>query len=193
MRGITYLIILFLTAVVEAIPMAAETFDGYADRREITGRLSRLPLVSIEGIWLFPATGQIVVVEREDDDAMQFRVVAALSSRTGIECGTLIGRVVPTAKNGVFDAVLAGIAADGSVRSDMIFKKGANRFTLSLAGDRLAFTPVRRGIKANWWRLFPYMFRFSVRTYDTRQPGLDGCIRLWPRDPSVPPYQPRYL
>lgn len=150
-------------------------------------------MVPIEGIWLFPATGQIVVVEREDADAMQFRVVAALSSRSGIECGTLIGRVVPTAKSGVFDATLAGIAADGTVKSDMLSSKGGSRFTLSLTGDRLAFTPVRRGIKANWWRLFPYMFRFSVRTFDTRQSGLDGCIRLWPRDPSIPPYQPRYL
>ena len=193
MRGITYLIILFLTAVAEVIPMAAETFDGYAERSEITGRLSQLPLVSIEGIWMFPATGQIIVIEREDTDGMQFRIVTALSARSGIECGTLIGRVVPTAKNGVFDATLAGIGADGAVKSAVISKTGGNRFTLTMSGDRLSFAPVRRGIKANWWRLFPYMFRFSVRTFDTRQQGLDGCIRLWPRDPSVPPYQPRYL
>lgn len=191
MRRIGIIITLILAAVAVVTPMAADTLPGYDTRDEITSRLSQLPLVDIEGIWLFPATGQTIVVERDDEDAMSFRVVAALRSLTGVSAGTLLGHVTPTARTGSFDAMLTGMTANGKPQGHSAMRP--TRFTLSLTSDRLAFTPVHRGVKINWWRLFPYMFRFSVRTTDDRQQGLDGCIRLWPRDPSVPPYQPRYL
>ncbi|MDE5935624.1 MAG: hypothetical protein K2G95_07640, partial [Muribaculaceae bacterium] len=64
----------------DSFHMAAETFEGYGSREEIVERLSRLPLVEIEGIWQFPATGQMIVIEREDREGMRFRVVACSSS-----------------------------------------------------------------------------------------------------------------
>ena len=193
MRGVIIHMILVLTAMTVSSTMAAETFEGYGSREEIVERLSRLPLVEIEGIWQFPATGQMIVIEREDREGMRFRVVACSSSGIGLENGTLLGYVVPSAKTGVFDATLAEIKPDGSLRSDPFSKKRTSRFTLNLSGGRLSLTPVSRGLRVNWWRLFPYMFRYSVRAYDDRRKGLDGCIRLWPRDLSEPPYQPRYL
>lgn len=193
MRRLITLITIVLTAMADSFHMAAETFEGYGSREEIVERLSRLPLLDIEGIWRFPATGQMIVIEREDVDAMRFRVVACSSSGIGLENGTLLGYVVPSAKTGVFDATLAEINPDGSLRSDPFSKKRTSRFTLNLSGGRISLTPVRHGLRVNWWRLFPYMFRFSVRSYDDRQKGLDGCLRVWPRSVSDPPYQPRYL
>lgn len=193
MRGAVQLIIFVLTAMTALCPIAAETLDGYTTRDLIIERLSRLPLIDIEGIWLFPATGQTVVIERTDSDAMKFQIVAAQSAGLGLENGTLLGYISPTAKTGMFDASLVEINPDGSLRTNPYSKSRSSRFTLNLSGGRLSFTPVHRGIKANWWRLFPYMFRFSVRSYDDRAKGLDGCIRIWPRDTTNPPYQPRYL
>lgn len=194
MRGVIIHMILVLTAMTVSSTMAAETLEGYGSRAEIIGRMSRLPLVGIEGIWRFPATGQTIVIERDDRDAMRFRVVSGVSqAMAGIESGVLLGYIVPTAKSGTFDATLGEIDSDGSARSGNVSKSRATRFTLDLTGARLSFTPVKRGLKVNLWRLFPYMFRFSVRAYDDRRKGLDGCIRLWPRDLSEPPYQPRYL
>ena len=193
MRLCSILILSVLTVMADAFSMTAETLEGYDTQEEIVGRLSNLPMVDLEGVWLFPATGQSIVIEREDRGAMRFRVVSVSSSGIGIESGTLLGYVVPTAKVDTYDASMAEINADGSVRSSQWSKNRVIKFTLSLSGGRLSFTPVRRGIRVNWWRLLPYMFRFSVRSYDDRARGLDGCIRLWPRDNSNPPYQPRYL
>lgn len=175
--------------------MAAETLEGYRSRAEIVARMSQQPMVGIEGIWRFPATGQTIVIERDDRDAMRFRIVAVTSDgmAAGLDDGTLLGYAVATARNGAYDATLSAIDPDGSLRSDAVSKGRNMRFTLDLAGGRLSFTPVKRGVRVNWWRLFPYMFRFSVRAYDDRRKGLDGCIRVWPRDLSEPPYQPRYL
>lgn len=195
MRGVILHMILVLTAMTVSSTMAAETLEGYGSRAEIVERMSRLPLVGIEGIWRFPATGQTIVIERDDRDAMRFRVVSGVSqAMAGIESGVLLGYIVPTAKNGTFDATLGEINSDGSARSaGVVSKNHVMRFTLDLSGSRMSFTPVKRGLKVNLWRLFPYMFRFSVRAYDDRRKGLDGCMRVWPRDLSEPPYQPRYL
>lgn len=194
MRGVIIHMILVLTAMTVSSTMAAETLEGYGSRAEIIARMSQLPMVGIEGIWRFPATGQTIVIERDDRDAMRFRVVSGVSqAMAGIESGVLLGYIVPTAKSGTFDATLGEIDSDGSARSGNVSKSRATRFTLDLTGARLSFTPVKRGLKVNLWRLFPYMFRFSVRAYDDRRKGLDGCMRVWPRDLSEPPYQPRYL
>lgn len=68
----------------DAFSMTAETLEGYDTQEEIVGRLSNLPMVDLEGVWLFPATGQSIVIEREDPGAMRFRVVSVSSSGIGI-------------------------------------------------------------------------------------------------------------
>lgn len=131
MRGVIIHMILVLTAMTVSSTMAAETLEGYGSRAEIIGRMSRLPLVGIEGIWRFPATGQTIVIERDDRDAMRFRVVSGVSqAMAGIESGVLLGYIVPTAKSGTFDATLGEIDSDGSARSGNVSKSRATRFTL---------------------------------------------------------------
>lgn len=90
MWGVILHMILVLTAMTVSSTMAAETLEGYRNRAEIVARMSQLPMVGIEGIWRFPATGQTIVIERDDRDAMRFRIVAVTSDgmATGLDDGT---------------------------------------------------------------------------------------------------------
>lgn len=156
--------------------------------------MGALALQDVEGLWQFPVNGTVIAIERDDEDATRFRIVVVESAFLVMVPGELLGYAYPTTKRGVLDARLKEIHADGSAGG--MGGKDTHRFTLSLnESDAIVFTPVKKGfsLKWDWWRLFPYMFRFRINKVDDRQKGLDGALRLWPRSLTIPPRQPRYL
>lgn len=176
------------------VPAAAQTMRGYDDPGAVKERLGQLPLQDIEGLWHFAVNGTTIAIERDDPEASRFRIVAVDSPFLIFEPGELLGYATPTVKRNVFEARLKEIKADGSHR-DVKLEKNQS-FTLTLVeSDALQFKPITRGLRVNWdwWRLFPYLFRFRVKTVDSRPDDLDGAVRLWPRSTQSPPRQPRYL
>lgn len=156
--------------------------------------MKELPLQDVEGLWRFPANGTIIALERDDDVASRFKIVVVDSPYPSMDPGYLLGYAYSTAKRGVMDATLTEIISEGSLKKGQ--RKKNRRFTVSLNdNDALSFSPADKGVKIswNWWRLFPYMFRFNIRNVDERQKGLDGALRVWPRSQTIPPAQPRYL
>ena len=156
--------------------------------------MAELPLRDVEGLWQFPGNGTVFALERDDFEATRFRLVVVDSPYPILNPGDLLGYAYPTTKRGVLDATLVEIGENGELRK--MRRSTEQKFTLTLnENDALVFTPVKRGHKIswNWWRLFPYMLRFNVSEVDTRQKGLDGALRVWPRSQTVPPAQPRYL
>lgn len=156
----------------------------------LTERLSARPLGRIEGIWRFPAGGAVVAIERygDGDTATQFIMTIVSAPDRSLLPGTVIGTITPTSKPDTFKAQLltsadAPAGAPSSPRS----------FTLTLTdGDsRLELRHHRKGVKLNWWRLLPYMFRGVATPIDETPRDLDGCIRIFP-SPSIGE-DPRYL
>lgn len=173
----------------------AQHLDGYESTSHIKERMRALALQDIEGLWQFPVNGTVIAVERDDENATRFRIVAVESPFLVIQGGELLGYAYPTTKRGVLDAHLKEIRPDGSMNRRTT-GRNRHRFTLTLnESDAIVFTPVKKGFKLgwDWWRLFPYMFRVKVNKIDDRQKGLDGALRLWPRSLTIPPRQPRYL
>lgn len=191
---LTRICVMLGMAWIIGMPMTGQHLDGYSTQQETKDRMQALAMQDIEGIWKFPVNGTVIAIERDDDEASRFRIVAIESPYLIVSPGDLLGYAYPTTKRNAFDARLKEIHADGSAAG--INSQNRHRFTLTLnESDALEFAPVRKGYKVSWdwWRLFPYMFRVRVNKVDDRQHGLDGALRLWPRSLTVPPRQPRYL
>lgn len=165
----------------------------YASRDSVISRLAARPLGPIEGIWRFPSTGAIVVIEIDYRPPIgtgpdSYTVTIVESPRRSVLPGTVMGHVVPTADANVYHASLF-TDSDGGSR---LFK--TRKFSLRLTdGNRLAFKPLGWRVKANIWRAIPYLSRLYIKsvTHD-RDEGYDGCIRLYPR-PDGGPLIPVYL
>lgn len=147
----------------------------------------------IEGLWQFPVNGTIIAIERDEELATRFRIVAVDAPYLVIGNGLLLGYAYPTAKADTFEASMSELTQDGTLK-----RSGAKprKFILTINGnDALNFKPLKKGWTLNWdwWRLFPYMFRFRVDKVDDKPKDLEGALRIWPRSLSTPPRQPRYL
>lgn len=166
------------------IPMEQMT-DSALTRRMAEGALHR-----VEGVWRFPADGGRVSVERvatTDGSVHYVMAVVAVGNRM-LRPGTIIGHLWPTSKPDTFRARLytSCNSADGTLSRPQ-------NFTVTLAGEdsRLELRHVRKGVRLNWWRLLPYMFRFVLTPVDETPRNLDGCVRELP-EPAIPA-NPRYL
>lgn len=173
------------------VPSQSFVLGGYGNRDSVELRLSQLPLHDIEGIWQLTEDGAFVVIERVNSNKYpgtgiaKYQMIVLESPRLSIRPGTVMGYVALTAKQDCYDAYVYTDFDGGTVLSN------AERFTLTLKDSRLQFKQYKSGIKINLWRFVPYMFRYSVKTYNERPKDLDGCIKIYPL-PSTPIY-PRYL
>lgn len=173
------------------IPSQSFVLGGYENRDSVELRLSQSPLHDIEGIWQFTEDGAYVVIEQAQADKMpargivMYQMVVLESPRLSVRPGTVMGYATLTAKADCYDAYVYTDFDGGAILSK------AERFTLTLKDSRLQFKRHKSGVKINLWRFVPYMFRYSVKTYDERPKDLDGCIKIYPL-PATPVY-PRYL
>ncbi|MFG6380632.1 MAG: hypothetical protein K1V87_00795 [Muribaculum sp.] len=166
---------------------------GYYDRDSVEARLRTLPLHIIEGIWQFPSDGATVVIERSrhdgpmTDEAVTYSMTLLKSPMRSLLPGTEMGTLKPTAKRGVYSAVLY-TDTDGGQR----LLKPKN-FTLTLNDDgHLSFHKHGSSIKVSIWRLLPYVSRLGIRVHNDKPRDLDGCVRVFPMSKDGP-VEPRYL
>lgn len=168
---------------------AAAPESAQYDFGEVCARMAAAPLHRVEGVWQIPADGGLLAIERAEraDAGTEYVMAVVAVSNRLLHPGTIIGRITPTAKPEVFEATLF-TAVDRRGRPSR-----PKKFTLTLANDdsRLEIRHIRKGVRLNWWRLFPYMFRGVVTPVDETPRDLDGCVRVFP-EPAVPA-NPRYL
>lgn len=194
LRHIGALTLLAVTAWTAPVEATAQTLPGYEHIDSVKQRLKQLPLRNFEGLYTFPVNNTVIAVERDDPQASRFKIVAVNSPYLLLEPGQLLGYAYPTTHSDTFDAFLTHINANGTTAG----RKGekARHFVVTLnRSDALEFKAVKKGLKItwDWWRLFPYLFRFRVNNVNSRPEELDGAIRLWPQSLTVPPREPRYL
>ncbi len=151
------------------------------------------PLHHIEGIWMMTETSAKVAIELDyspaiggrSSDAPAYRIVLLTSPNRALRPGTIMGQIVPSAKEGVYQAEIYS-SAIGSRLSNPA------KFTMELdkTDNRIVLTRHQNTFTVNLWRALPYMWRYVVRK---NQPATTyhGYVRLYP--PPVPPLQPIYL
>ena len=182
--------------LVEPLPAVSYVVPGYADIDSLRMRLAAMPLHAVEGLWQFPSDGAVVAIVRSDAEresdvhiASAYRMMVVRSPRRSVRPGTLMGHLSRTSKPGVYAAQIY-TSGDGGSRLAV-----ARKFTVTQSDDgHLSFSRSRLWVRANIWRLFPYLSRVSLRvgrTHDEPR-DLDGLIRLFPA-PVSGPIEPVYL
>lgn len=138
-------------------------------------------LTPIEGIWLWNSGAQ-VAIEADSFGAIKLTVVD--SPDPDVETPVIIGSGRFSGKANTYDIELI-------TGSDLNVKKGKARkakYVLTLIDNRrLSLKPYSTSYKVNFWRMVPYLFRFSV-SKNKRPDDLDGAVRVWPRlgTPEIP-------
>ncbi len=174
-------------AAAPELPPRSEVAGGYtADSVEC--RLASLPLHDVEGLWRFPGEGSTVAVERiPAGAATAYRMVMVEPADRAVRPGTVTGILTATSKKGVYECSLYTSAESGGVLTS------PKQFILTVGADGVRFSLRPRGKKLGfrWWRLLPYMFRYTIYREGYDPDDLGGCVRVFP-EPS-PPLQPRCL
>ncbi|MCM1355558.1 MAG: hypothetical protein NC212_04025 [Staphylococcus sp.] len=183
--------------MIDGIPQSSEILDGYDNTEDITRRMSALPLHPVEGIWRFAAEGTLMAIERTDNHELSadeagttlYRMVVVRAVDHTLRPGTVMGYLSPTAKRGVYDARIYSGQNDAGTK----LHSPTKTFTLTLgdSDSRLVISNYGKSLRFNWWRLFPYMYRY-IFTRKEKSPGeINGCLRVYPA-PAIPA-SPRYL
>ena len=169
------------------LPLQSYTIDS------IKADMDARPLHHIEGIWMMTETSAKVAIELDNTaasgartyDAPAYRMVLISSPNRALRPGTLMGQIIPSAKEGVYQAEIYA-SAIGSRLSNPV------KFTVELdkTDNRIVLTRHQNAFSVNLWRALPYMWRYVVRK-NQPAPTYHGCVRLYP--PPVPPLQPIYL
>lgn len=175
------------------VPDVSPVADGnYTDIDTVMARMAAAPMARVEGLWRFPADGALVAIEATSlggaPSAAHYRIVIVRSANRNLRPGTVMGYLWATSARDTFEARIY-TRADKDAR----LLTAPKQFTLRLGDDetRLSFTRERHGVKVNFWRMLPYLFRYVVTPVDTRPDDLDGCVRVFP-EPELPA-EPRYL
>lgn len=143
----------------------------------VMARMKRTSLADIEGIWRFVPDGAAVAIEksktRTGEPSMKYTIFIVESVNPNVEEGTVIGHVYPSASVGTYTAELYS-----DVHGNVAGKK--KNFILKLSDPgHLSVTQKKSGVRLDFWRWIPYLFRVSV--VRERQSSTTGCIRLYPR------------
>lgn len=134
------------------------------------------------GVWQKLPAGAFFTISAVPGNKDEFRMEMLYSDDLTIAPGTYFGTMRRTAKPGVYDATLLLNPRDnGRSRS----KQRRRTFTIDLSPEgTMNFVQYTKGLRVNFARLLPYLFRFSVTSTDTRPQGLDGARRVAP-EPSA--------
>lgn len=173
-------------------PSASWVIDGLTveKAKEI---LADNPAAPTGGIWGTTADGaEVAIIAGAPPGVMNsagqhgWLIVALRPARPSIACGTVMGWFTPSAKTDSYDCTMF-------TRCNGAELTNPSRFTLRLNDNsHLSLIKVHDGLEIVAWKILPYMFRSFIRERHDRPRDLDGLIRLWPTDGSMPPF-PRYL
>ncbi len=160
---------------------------------ESVSRLRELDLHPVEGIWQFPGHDSMVEIARDSitpsGQVARYRVAVIATDDLSLDPGTVVGYATPTARYGVYDSRFYT-----DLHPDRKLTPSAPRkFTLTLDEDESRLTAKRYGknVTVRWWRLLPYMFRWTFSVTDTQADETDGLVRIYP-EPATP-QNPVYL
>lgn len=184
-----HLLLIIAMTLAATAPAAGQTLSADS----VVSVLSKMPLHDVEGLWQLTAEGATVVIWRAAPDGIRaetaapdiYEMVLVDSPDRTWRPGTRLGTITATAQPNTFDARLytkpSSPTSSGKPR----------RYTLKLV-DRahLTFTKVNKGIAISPLILFPHLFRRGIKIKDDRQPDLDGCVKIFPREPikGIPRY-----
>lgn len=174
------------------MPGSSTLIDGYESADSVGRRMAAMPLCPLEGVWEMADNGAVFAVERAEPSTAiapaRMRMVMVRSPWRSIRPGSLIGHVVTTAKPGVYEARLYSSAAQ---KTGLAIPR---RFTIELGSDGrvLMMKPFKSPLKVNLFRLLPYMYRRVITPQQSRPDGLDGAVKIFPRQASHP-LSPVYL
>lgn len=159
---------------------------GHYDLYSIEQTLSARPLDNIEGVWHMTADDEGVFTIISDRRSNSYLLIVNNSPNRLIAPGTVMGIATPTARKDVFDALVY----TGSDRAALTKPKP---FTLRLSDDGfLRIEDASTRLLINFWRMLPYMFRYSARRENRRPDDIDGAYRLYPA-PEKPLFGPVIL
>ncbi len=168
----------------------ARIFNGYS-LQEVKSRIDNIGPSPIEGLWQFTGGGATIAIERAaapvSPDALppSFNIILVESPDGSVSQGTLIGTAGQTALSSSFDCYL--------FKDHNKPEGGRRRFTIRLNDEgHISFLKVKSGISVSLRRWMPYLFRMTVIKRNERNEQLDGCIKLYPVNPSTF-NTPRYL
>lgn len=185
-----FLSLVFVSAAV-ALSAQATVFSCY-EPESVKRRIDNIGPAPIEGLWKFTSDGATVAIERVSGyvapDALpeSYNVVMVEPVDDTVVCGTLIGRITPTALESSFDCTLFS-------NPSVFGGRKSHRFTIQMNDDgHISFMKVKSGVSVSLWRWIPYLFRVTVVKNNERNPRLDGAIRVYPVKPSTF-NSPRYL
>ncbi len=160
----------------------AGSFDLY----NVTNTLSSRPLSAIEGVWHLTDDDEGVITILADQRTNAYLLIVTNSPNRLIAPGTVMGIATQSAQKDVFDALIY----TSTDRSSLTKPKP---FTLRLSDKGyLRIEDASTRILINFWRMLPYMFRFSAKRENRRPDNLDGAYRLYPA-PEIPIFGPIIL
>lgn len=129
------------------------------------------------GVWQKLPAGAFFTVSPVPGNKDEFSMEMLYSDDLTIAPGTYFGTMRRTAKAGTYDATLLLNPRDKG-RSN----QRRRTFTINVSPEgTMNFVQYKKGLRVNFARLLPYLFRFSVSSTDTRPEGLDGARRVAPQ------------
>ena len=184
------LLLLSLAMTVLFFPDKLKATD-ITDRTKAMEIIDKIGPTRIEGLWQFTGQGATILILRDDSPTHPDAEPSSYSiilidpvDGTSIKPGEIIGQAWPTAKTDYYDCRLKG-----NVENDNRF----HRFTAHLNDEgHISFVRDKSGMSVSLWRWIPYLFRVTVVKNNQRDPSLDGCIKVYPIQPSTFK-SPRYL
>ncbi len=134
------------------------------------------------GVWQKMPAGAFFTVKTVPGNKDEFRMEMIYSEDLTIAPGTYFGTMRRSAKPGVYDAELLINPRDNGTA----WRKQRRRtFAINISPEgTMNFVQYSKGLRVNFARLLPYLFRFSVSSADNRPEGLDGARRVAP-EPSA--------
>ncbi len=165
-----------------AILLLAAAFTAAAQMRWV--RLDTLTAAEMPaGVWRQMPAGAIFEVAPIAGRQGEYTMSLLTSDDLTILPGTHFGTMRATAEPGIYDAELFLDPKNAGTQRNNRKKR---RFTISvdLHAARMHFKEYKSRFTVSLWRLFPYLFRFSVKYEDTRPEGLDGAVRIAPESYS---------
>lgn len=164
------IILMAMQTAVASTPMTRSEAVGIIDRRGAN---------PVTGIWKIGGDGATVAILPVAASSGRFDIYLLDSPDMSVIPGDKIGSAVSTGETGVFDAEM--ISSQG-------LREKRQRFIMTLGTDgHLSFKSYKKGKKISLWRFIPYLFRVSVKSYDTRPESVDGAVRIYPANQPTGP------
>lgn len=146
-------------------------FDLFSVKSLFEGRA----LDTIEGVWHLSDEDEGVIAIVADPRHNSFEIRAVNASDRAVRPGTLIGTATRSAAPGVYDAYIF-------TRSDEEGRLSKRKNVILKVNERggLVFQSVKNSWKLNFWKIMPYMFRYSFSRENNRPTNIDGAYRIFP-------------